>query len=386
MTGVRSIPAHTGKPVANQRLCATERVYPRPHGEACPHDRSSGPGGGLSPPTRGSPPRHVHELIGVRSIPAHTGKPHWTPPPKPVARVYPRPHGEAITERGRRRSRVGLSPPTRGSRPGAEQDARQHGSIPAHTGKPTRASARRTASRVYPRPHGEATLELPAVDDDMGLSPPTRGSRLSNGVRPLDRRSIPAHTGKPLCGKHAVQPVRVYPRPHGEAVDLGLGLDPVQGLSPPTRGSPLLAHRYERGRGSIPAHTGKPDCQVHVLARARVYPRPHGEAFMIASARSATIGLSPPTRGSLRCSHGRHGRPGSIPAHTGKPPRRLARREGPRVYPRPHGEAGAHDPLVAWFEGLSPPTRGSPCRGAAQRDGGGSIPAHTGKPNARRRA
>ena len=151
---LRSIPAHTGKPLVCTAACDQVGVYPRPHGEAFNRCASEIEAGGLSPPTRGSPaPRPCAARTGG-SIPAHTGKPH-----SPRSRcgplwVYPRPHGEAQERSGRGCPGRGLSPPTRGSRDRQSDHRVRNGSIPAHTGKPRRRRNAGPVGAVYPRPHG----------------------------------------------------------------------------------------------------------------------------------------------------------------------------------------------------------------------------------------
>ena len=216
-----------------------------------------------------------------------------------------------------------------------------------------------------------------------GLSPPTRGSRdLGAGGVVVDR-SIPAHTGKPLTRRTASTSIRVYPRPHGEALQEVRQEVEAEGLSPPTRGSRASRRRRAAASGSIPAHTGKPDRRAPLYGSGRVYPRPHGEAPCRRARSTRRNGLSPPTRGSQGRAHRYAARVGSIPAHTGKPrPRGVAPRPA-RVYPRPHGEATVSAQMPPTHPGLSPPTRGSPRMDLAARVHPGSIPAHTGKPSIR---
>ena len=96
---------------------------------------------GLSPPTRGSPLRHIDQPVYLGSIPAHAGEPctvrWWTR----VTRVYPRPRGGAAKSDGHCPSLFGLSPPTRGSRIRRFRQRHLDGSIPAHAGEPVRRQA-----------------------------------------------------------------------------------------------------------------------------------------------------------------------------------------------------------------------------------------------------
>ena len=111
----------------------------------------------------------------------------------------------------------GLSPPTRGSPPGRAVRRARPGSIPAHTGKPDEGDDLRLAVTVYPRPHGEAHGGDGDGGGERGLSPPTRGSLHRDRGAALVLGSIPAHTGKPVRQRRRIRSTRVYPRPHGEA-------------------------------------------------------------------------------------------------------------------------------------------------------------------------
>ena len=98
-------------------------------------------------------------------------------------------------------------------------------------------------------------VENPPV---AGLSPPTRGSLGTSGVRRLPQRSIPAHAGEPPSIPSLTGMCGVYPRPRGGAeLTWALNAD-VQGLSPPTRGEPNSRATFD---GSD-----------------EVYPRPRGGA------------------------------------------------------------------------------------------------------------
>ena len=157
-----------------------------------------------------------------------------------------------------------------------------------------------------------------------GLSPPVRGSHLVIPLYLPLYRSIPARAGKPggRCG--FLRPLRVYPRPCGEAVDPVSQIKPGQGLSPPVRGSPSSTARRTGQIGSIPAPCGEAsDPEFQIVLR---------------------YGLSPPVRGSrdAECDGSRIR--GSIPARAGKPARIEQEREVVEVYPRPCGEAQCQTP------------------------------------------
>ena len=379
-TQLRSIPAHTGKPSRPSESRERTTVYPRPHGEATAHRGYELPDTGLSPPTRGSRVVRVVAQGRQRSIPAHTGKPIPHMGHRPSWTVYPRPHGEAMSLFGLPWPVSGLSPPTRGSPRPPGRRSLNEGSIPAHTGKPVFMLFSSWRVGVYPRPHGEAGEWMSRTSGDKGLSPPTRGS-LSSCCSPLGGLgSIPAHTGKPASGCRARRATRVYPRPHGEAYRRRREGLPGQGLSPPTRGSPSGFDGQGFAAGSIPAHTGKPLSMAVRQVLEMVYPRPHGEAMSYGILARTGGGLSPPTRGSLTIESVVNTNSRSIPAHTGKPRRARRGRLATGVYPRPHGEAYLGSTWYNNWDGLSPPTRGSLALRTEHLVHAGSIPAHTGKP------
>ena len=335
---------------------------------------------GPSPPTRGSPLDEVNRRLDRGSIPAHAGKPFPFRPFFDFLLVHPRPRGEAGIVRIHTSHSEGPSPPTRGS-PGAPgRGPEPHGSIPAHAGKPPTSRSRASPSGVHPRPRGEACWRRVSVASSSGPSPPTRGSRPDPAMATTIHRSIPAHAGKPDTEGPGNGGQGVHPRPRGEAVGPRLCVSHSSGPSPPTRGSHPGADGGELGLGSIPAHAGKPSSPRGSSQGKGVHPRPRGEALQEPSVVGALRGPSPPTRGSRTPRPCRSGPRGSIPAHAGKPARSRRARRTRRVHPRPRGEAAPIPSPGQDLPGPSPPTRGSR-RG--RPPGGrrpGSIPAHAGKP------
>ena len=315
----RSIPAHAGKPKLGYDKHARDQVYPRPRGEARTVMAAASPASGLSPPTRGSRRRAGRGTLRRRSIPAHAGKPGRAPAASTRTAVYPRPRGEAHRRRGAETVRDGLSPPTRGSLANGWQGTRIHRSIPAHAGKPRSPYVYARALPVYPRPRGEACSETLLPSPLGGLSPPTRGSQARRCAPIQSQGSIPAHAGKPILMTYLPMTYPVYPRPRGEAGDAPDEARCNEGLSPPTRGSPIDVPDEWHGYRSIPAHAGKPAIRRRRPWCTSVYPRPRGEASMPLSASTAATGLSPPTRGSHSPPAFGSRNPGSIPAHAGKP-------------------------------------------------------------------
>ena len=132
--------------------------------------------------------------------------------------------------------------------------------------------------------------------------------------------------------------------------------------------------------GSIPARAGKPPCRSSTTAGPRVYPRPCGEALGGTFAYTYVRGLSPPVRGSRSVTLYYLRSVGSIPARAGKPCCPRSCRCSRWVYPRPCGEAPPPAASALIVPGLSPPVRGSPADITRLRRGLGSIPARAGKP------
>ena len=222
---------------------------------------------GLSPPTRGSLTGPKWRPTGSRSIPAHAGKPLGEEKRPDEVAVYPRPRGEALNDPPTALEHLGLSPPTRGSRSGVETGLRLLRSIPAHAGKPPPHGVGLMPSGVYPRPRGEAKSKTLPVSHESGLSPPTREAAQLIALPARQCGLSPPHAGKPEgVGRHGGSP-GVYPRPRGEAAELGASRNRHQGLSPPTRGSPGPSPDPADTDGSIPAHAGKPNPTIAELRR-----------------------------------------------------------------------------------------------------------------------
>ena len=192
---------------------------------------------------------------------------------------------------------------------------------------------------VYPRTHGETKLGVGSTTGDGGLSPYTRGNLLYRFIYRGPIGSIPVHTGKPNPAYTSQDCSTVYPRTHGETFLLCKSSGFLQGLSPYTRGNPSRHFFNGISRGSIPVHTGKPLPIRGKGLGERVYPRTHGE--------------TPCDAGSCEIC---------------------------KVYPRTHGETSTPWRPRCAILGLSPYTRGNPPDWPSSATSPGSIPVHTGKP------
>ena len=179
---------------------------------------------------------------------------------------------------------------------------------------------------------------------------------------------------------------KVYPRPRGGTPLVGLPFSGYPGLSPPTRGNPLLKRAVNEHPRSIPAHAGEPADRFLFGGIVRVYPRPRGGTSFANRQPLRLGGLSPPTRGNPGQWRVTARLTGSIPAHAGEPPNANIDSKSSEVYPRPRGGTIFISDTTCKRCGLSPPTRGNRARRATGGQGRGSIPAHAGEPAARRRA
>ncbi len=156
-------------------------------------------------------------------------------------------------------------------------------SIPVHTGKPYCRFFSCLYDGVYPRTHGETELLWEEPGSETGLSPYTRGNQHCPRYRPLLRRSIPVHTGKPIERVDRIGRREVYPRTHGETSRSGLAWPCDQGLSPYTRGNHNDTSACSTLLWSIPVHTGKPRSIAFSRPIGQVYPRTHGETHLLDS-------------------------------------------------------------------------------------------------------
>ena len=137
-TGLRSgsIPAHAGEPRGRRGASRWRSVYPRPRGGTRALWGASALSPGLSPPTRGNLRPNPMVSTGRRSIPAHAGEPGLATLARRRIGVYPRPRGGTVLIRLPMFASSGLSPPTRGNPPRIPRRPLSNRSIPAHAGEP----------------------------------------------------------------------------------------------------------------------------------------------------------------------------------------------------------------------------------------------------------
>ena len=207
-----------------------------------------------------------------------------------------------------------------------------------------------------------------------------RGNRALCCRARTGRGSIPAHAGKPPAHTRESAGEGVYPRACGETRSSGSKQTHCKGLSPRMRGNPEGSDAPAPGSGSIPAHAGKPRWRPSGRSPTRVYPRACGETLVSLVLIHALRGLSPRMRGNRGEDGTTTLEDGSIPAHAGKPWPRPGSPAPSRVYPRACGETTYTNIEHQGIEGLSPRMRGNPAPRPPQQHRVGSIPAHAGKP------
>src|SRR5690606_34910898 len=143
-----------------------------------------------------------------------------------------------------------------------------------------------------------ATVAASSSASSGGLSPRTRGSRVTVAERPERRGSIPAHAGEPTGFPPGHGLLGVYPRARGGALQAVVEGGEGGGLSPRTRGSPCQGGVVLGPEGSIPAHAGEPLNHLATGPCPKVYPRARGGAPVKTMPKGLSTGLSPRTRGS----------------------------------------------------------------------------------------
>ena len=273
----------------------------------------------------------------------------------------------------------GSSPLTRGKRRIVAVCSTRVGLIPAHAGKTDCRPIVSTLRAAHPRSHGENTIPAEHPLGGRGSSPLTRGKHDPGGAPARRARLIPAHAGKTGSATTACPPSRVHPSSRGENVRALAFVVPMVGLSPLTRGKPLMRGDSRSSARLIPAHTGKTRPRRRRHSARRAHPRSRGENPKTRSDRLLDPGSSPLTRGKLSFCNVRDVAFRLIPAHAGKTTVRQTGRRRFRAHPRSRGEndAGYQPEQVA--EGSSPLTRGKLLNALAPLIPVRLIPAHAGK-------
>ena len=312
------IPAHAGKTWERTEPLEKEEAHPRSRGENYDATRASCGLRGSSPLTRGKHHQEAQRADQDRLIPAHAGKTHTRRPFRHHPGAHPRSRGENAAYVGDVPNDTGSSPLTRGKPPVHGLDGAQEGLIPAHAGKTSRKTTRRSGRRAHPRSRGENGSTWDVDLSSPGSSPLTRGKLIDVLVSQTRSGLIPAHAGKTCRGRSWLRRPRAHPRSRGENRRRSSSLTTLPGSSPLTRGKLKCGQCFNSGGGLIPAHAGKTGWMLTVCLRPRAHPRSRGENLTRLTAIENVTGSSPLTRGK----HDRRTYPelakGLIPAHAGK--------------------------------------------------------------------
>ena len=191
--------------------------------------------------------------------------------------AHPRSRGENPYSCTLSTAPVGSSPLTRGKLSVTTLLGAMSGLIPAHAGKTPRA-----------------LTDLQAVG---GSSPLTRGKLGGCVVGHGGGGLIPAHAGKTRIGAWPHLLHWAHPRSRGENREAVLAIRRAAGSSPLTRGKRPWGWRRRTARRLIPAHAGKTERDRTMILLGAAHPRSRGENTVMGSARFATLGSSPLTRG-----------------------------------------------------------------------------------------
>ena len=151
---------------------------------------------------------------------------------------------------------------------------------------------------AHPRSRGEHLLERARSREKPGSSPLTRGALRGHETHPRSSRLIPAHAGSTIFTASSACGSPAHPRSRGEHLVVPVGVIPLAGSSPLTRGARRRG-RPRAGAGRlIPAHAGStrlPRARPH---RLRAHPRSRGEHQIASAADVNANGSSPLTRGA----------------------------------------------------------------------------------------
>ena len=164
-----------GNPLRRARYRIKRRSIPRACGATDDGIARSIEYDGLSPRMRGNPDEGLANASEHRSIPAHAGQPLQQNRHHQRPGVYPRACGATNLGAFCTTPLGGLSPRMRGNQNQFSYSMLSDGSIPAHAGQP--AHLRRTSKprTVYPRACGATDADAASALDREGLSPAHAG-------------------------------------------------------------------------------------------------------------------------------------------------------------------------------------------------------------------
>ena len=337
------------------------------------------PTAGSSPLTRGKR-RYRHELADhERLIPAHAGKTPYVMTGVKRVRAHPRSRGENLTHAPDELEADGSSPLTRGKLRPLQDGLRRPRLIPAHAGKTHGRGRQGAGTAAHPRSRGENRGVCATTPYAAGSSPLTRGKRWARARTRYPLRLIPAHAGKTAHSSALSASRAAHPRSRGENRARGVLNAGMSGSSPLTRGKRSGLRARALRRRLIPAHAGKTRPILASWIGVAAHPRSRGENIPLMTDLQTRAGSSPLTRGKPGDRSEAVSSPRLIPAHAGKTAPAPTSHTSARAHPRSRGENGTGSPVLVFYRGSSPLTRGKLGDLHPGRSVRRLIPAHAGK-------
>ena len=164
----------------------------------------------------------------------------------------------------------GSSPLTRGKPSNEVGRGVIDGLIPAHAGKTSARSLGHASPWAHPRSYGENTETASWWISSTGSSPLMRGKPDRRHRRPVRPRLIPAHAGKTSGPSFRRSSDGAHPRSRGETFEWFAQGKWWTGSSPLMRGKRVLQRDERVEVGLIPTHAGKilPDLRFYRADRS----------------------------------------------------------------------------------------------------------------------
>ena len=237
-----------------------------------------------------------HRVLG-RLIPAHAGKTGTSPGAETPGRAHPRSCGENSRMRSNTCPLAGSSPLMRGKQDFGSYPLWEWGLIPAHAGKTSSRSTRRSSTTAHPRSCGENHRMKSVAASLMGSSPLMRGKRVDPGRAAMGHGLIPAHAGKTVVGGDHSVLLRAHPRSCGENSMPLIEGRLRWGSSPLMRGKLPHCSSSSPSTGLIPAHAGKTPAPRTRTGHPWAHPRSCGENEIARAEDVNANGSSPLMRG-----------------------------------------------------------------------------------------
>ena len=296
--GDRFIPAPAGNTTRAETGAGLPSVHPRACGEhsSRTHETASEPGS--SPRLRGTQWNRQGWQFPRRFIPAPAGNTTLVDGTITEPSVHPRACGEHHRAIGRSERHSGSSPRLRGTPLICPNRTAPGRFIPAPAGNTPGQPCRLRTAPVHPRACGEHVLTKSLALNRAGSSPRLRGTLKASGVKPVERRFIPAPAGNTARVARRRPRTAVHPRACGEHAMPGRTPLTKPGSSPRLRGTripPVIGSRMTR---FIPAPAGNTLRRPRPGMSNSVHPRACGEHGQAADAVEPRPGSSPRLRGT----------------------------------------------------------------------------------------